>query len=522
MPNASNVRFQEVDQSFFVNSAIKGLAAVSVRTKRGPFGVTDEVITSWSQFKKIYGGEVSTYDGPTLVKRALARGAMLRINKIGNYSTISNPASLTALRGTIDETGAQFARQASTDLFNLTLKYQGADYNKLTIAITAASNGDANSFNLSITHSEDSELNELYENLKIPGNPNVQDSRYLDEIIERSQLVDVVYIDLSGAGAGPWRPVNGTWGIVGGTDGAAITDTDYNGDVGAKNGVFAFDRFNDFEVVAPLDNTNTAVLTAYGNYAGTREDCVAFLHLANSNNTVGTLQAARTALNLNTRFAAIFAGGLRINDPITNGLLKNISALGDIIGAAMRSSAEFGEWFSFAGLQRGFIPNAVAVVNNFTSLSDQNLLAQRQINLVVARNGQVYIKGNFSAQLATSRKSFLNVVKLLVYIKKSLAPTFDKYLEQPNDFRTFREIYNEVDPFLASLASEDKRALVDYVWRGDQFAAKDSDLVVNNRPDLDQGKYLAELYLKEVVSLQEFTVRIISTPSGVSFEDNLN
>jgi len=523
MPNAAQFQFQEIDQSFFVASKIRGLAAVAVRTKRGPYGVTDEVMTSWPQFKKIYGGEISTYDDPTLVKRALARGAILRINKIGHYTTIGNPATLDAVKAALDATGPNdFGYDAAVPCFNLVIKNAGADYNKVTCAIANASNGDTNSFNVTVTHSEDTELNELYENLKIVGAPTVADSNYAKVIAEGSNLVNVVYSDLSGAGAGPHRPDNGSWNMVGGTDGGTIVDTDWIGDSGAKNGVYALDRFDDFEAFGALGNDAAATLTAYGNYAKNREDCVAFLHLANSNNTVATLQSARTATNLDTRFCAFFSGGLRINHPITPGTTKDISELGDVIGAAMKSSAEYGEWYSFAGAQRGFIDNALTVVNNFTAIADQNLLAQRGINSVVAKNGQIIIKGNFTGQLASSRKSYLNVVKLLIFIRKSLSPTFDKYLEQPNDFRTFREIYNEVDPFLLSLVGNDKRALVDYAWKGDQFATKDADLEINNRADLDQGKYTAELHMKEVVSLQTLIVKIISSPSGTSFEDNLN
>lgn len=525
MPNAAKTQFNEIDESFFVDSIVKGLAAVSVRTLRGPFGVSDDIITSWPQFAKLYGSEVSSYDGPSLVKRAIARGAMLRINKMGHYTTISDATTLDAVKGTIDESGSDFAAQVismvSTKIFALTLKNPGLDYNNLTVSITAASNGDATYFNIVITHSKDSSMNELYENINIPGDPAVKDAHYLDTMAANSKTFNVVYNDMS-AQVVALRPANGTWGIHNGTDGTAPGDTDYAGSSVSKTGVYAFDKFDDFEVVAPLDRDTQVVLSAYGNYTKSRTDCVAMLHLPNSMTTVSALQAGRTALSLDTRFAYIVAGGLKINDPVTPGAIRSISELGDVIGAAMKSSAEFGQWYSFAGVQRGFIDDALGTVNNFAVQADLDSLAQRQINVVSNKNGNIVIRGNFSAQLASSRKSFMNVVKLIIFIKKSIAPIFDRYQEQPNDFRSFREIYNEVQPFLNSLKGNDKRALVDYNWAGDQFANQDSDLKVNNRPDLDQGKYHAKLSLKEVVSMQELTIDIISTPSGVSFEDNLN
>lgn len=516
MPNSANVKFNEIDQSFFVSSLIAGLAAVSVQTLRGPYGHNSAIITSWPEFAKLYGAEVVGMDGPTQVKRALSRGAKLRINKVGHYTTISNPATLDAVKATINDTVTPFAVDGATDLFDIRVKFPGVDYNNLVIQIVDASNGDTNSFNLIITHTQDSNVNETYENISIPTGSTVANSSYLKDVSSKSAILDVVYFNTTGATA-PIRPVNGTWSFTGGTNGGAIVDADYVGDA-AGTGFNAFDKFDDFEVVAALDRDTQAVLTAGATYAKNREDCVFFGHLPLSNITTTTLKAARLATTIDTRFAALFEGGIKIPSPFFENQFIDISELGDVVGAAMRSSAEFGPWWSFAGTNRGFIDNAVGVVNNFVELAKQNELAQRQINMVVNIGGQIYIKGNFSAQLASSRKSFLNVVKLIIHIKKSLRPTLERYLEQPNDFRTFREIYNEVAPFLDSLVGNEKRALIDYDWRGDQYANQESDLKINTPGDLAQGKYKVELWMKEVVSLQEFTINIISAPSGVSFE----
>lgn len=523
--NSAKLIFREIDQSFFVDSILQGLAAVTVRTKRGPFGHDGSVITSWPEFVKKYGGEVQTYPGPTLVKRAFGRGAKLRINRIGHYTSPANAASLDAVASTLDETGSDFAVMGSSvDLFDIALKpgLRGADYNNITVQILAASNGVANSFNLSFTHALEPDLNELYENITIPGKPTVIQSDYLREVIERSKLFDVTYQDIAiTALVAPIRPINGTWAMINGSDGTVPNDADYVGDAAGKTGSFAFDDYNDFDFIAALDNYNQAVLTGVGTYAKNREDHRAILKLPNSMTTTTTLSAGRVATTLDTRFAYFITGGLKIRHPFLDTVNPyEIAEIGDVVGAACKSSAEFGPWWSFAGVQRGVIDDALGVVNNFTDNTKLDLLAQKQINTVINNNGQIFIKGNFSAQLATSKKSFTSVVGLIIFLKKSLRPSLERYIEQPNDFRTFREIYNEVTPFLDSLVGGEKRALVRYEWKGDQFANTDADLKINNRADLDQGKYLAKLFLVEVVSLQQFTLDIISTSSGVQFSDN--
>lgn len=520
---SSKVQFNEVDESFFVDSPIKGLAAISVRTVRGPFGCPDNIITSWTEFAKLYGPEVSTFDGPTLAKRALGRGAMLRVNKIGHYTSPADATTLDAITATINQV-APFANQVismvNVQLFLLTLKYPGADYNNITVQITAPSNGNAAYFNIVITHATDSSLNETYQNITIPGNPAVKDCHFLDDLAANSPTFNVTYFDLSSYNV-QMIPTTGTWAIHNGSDGTAPGDNDYIGSPVSKVGVNAFDQYNDFEAFAPIDNYSNTVLEAYGQYAQSRKDCVAFLHLPNTSATVTALQSARTATTIDDRHSYFIAGGLIIPDPLVSGATRSIAEVGDVLGAAMASSKQFGPWYSFAGANRGFIQGALGVVNNFTTTADLDLLANYQINVVNNKSGTILIRGNFSGQLASSRKSFMNVVKLIIFIEKSLAPIFDGFIEEPNDFRTFSEIYNEVRPFLDSLKGNEKRALVDYDWQGDQFANQDSDLKINNRDDLDKGKYHVKLSLKEVVSMQVVTIDIISTASGTTFTSNL-
>lgn len=277
MPNAAKLVFNEVDQSFFVNSLLSGIAAVSVQTKRGPYGHNSSIITSWPEFAKIYGGEVVGMEGPTLAKRALARGAKLRVNKVGHYTAIGTPSSLDAVKATIDETGAQFARDGVVDLFNLVIKNPGADYNNIIISIVDASNGDVDAFNMLFTHSIDAVLNEKYENLKIPTGSTPSNSTYLSKVQAESILFDVTYLDTTAAVA-PVRPANGTWAMINGTNGSAIVDADYVGDP-AGTGFHAFNKHDDFEVVAALDRDTQAVLTAGAIYARDRADCVFFGHL---------------------------------------------------------------------------------------------------------------------------------------------------------------------------------------------------------------------------------------------------
>jgi len=525
MPNSAKLILQEVDQSFQVQSPLQGLNAVLLQTLRGPYGANDEIFTNEQQFRKVYGGDSPTLLGATQAIRALNNGSMLRVVKMGHYTTISDPTTLSAVKAAWDTSSTDYLVVAvGVTAARITMKYPGLDYNNLQLKITAADNGDSNYFNIEINHLLEPNLNEKYPNLTIPGTPTVNNSHYLDDIISKSRLINITYSDLS-AQTAPLNPTTGTWLATGGSNGGAVVDNDYIGN-SAGTGLHALDAYDDFECFSALDNESSAFLNAGGAYANGRQDCVFIGHLGISNTTVSSLTSLRTSLTIDTRYAYLINGGVKIKNPFITSdspTPLNLPETGDVLGIAGASSAKFGPWWSFAGIQRGSLSGDVlGVVNNFAPGGSANLdlLAQKQINCVVSISGNIYIKGNFSAQKAFSRKSFMNVVKLIIYLKKTLRPTLERYLEQPNDFRNFREIYNEVKPFLDSLKGAEKRALIDYRWDGDQFANSDEDLKINSRANLDAGKYQVNLWLKEIVSLQEFTLSIISAPSGVSFSDN--
>ena len=126
--------------------------------------------------------------------------------------------------------------------------------------------------------------------------------------------------------------------------------------------------------------------------------------------------------------------------------------------------------------------------------------------------------GNFSADTSLSQLSYLSIVKLLIFLKKSLGPTLEEYIEEPLDLRLTRAIYDRVKPFLDSLTSAESRALFDYRWNGDQDVNDVTQLQVNDPNDFQQGRYKVNLFIKAIAPLQEVTVNIILTDAGVSFE----
>jgi hypothetical protein len=612
MPNTANVNFQVTNLAQQVSTPSNGVSFVAGETVRGPFADPKDKINSWAAFVKTYGGLKDDSLFPLLCKRALDRGAILRVSRVGHYTDVTDASTLDAVKAdlpamvvltfdaalitlnqidmdingdaitpvvfsvdndttlgllateialhadvdkaevisltgddtsiiiypdnnaevvitnplvtlgasqagitTVDKAG--FVDAAGNLLFTIEPKFEGENYNNWVVSITTATNGGANYFDLSITNSVESGLDETYQNLTITGTPTVGESDYLNTLNTYSNNFTVTYYDLSSLLVAP-RPTNSSLQFKDGDDGGTTLDTDYSGDSAAKTGIFAFDAYEDsYQLVIPHKNT-TAIHTAGSAYAANRKDLVYWAHLDHLLDKTNLI-AARTALNIDSKFTAFFSGGVKVLHPVTNDELL-IPEVADLMANAALSDQNFGPWYSFAGYNRGVITNAIGLGgSNYgtpASFADLNDIANAQINMSVIKDSNIMLWGNFSGQLPNDPEKYLNIVRLIIYLQKSLKPTLERYIEEPNDIPTFKRIYYTVKPFLDSLLTN--RAVFEYEWQGDQDATDLNSLQVNDPNDVSLGKYKVNFLIKPIASMQEISVNIIIAPAGVSFD----
>lgn len=496
MPNSAKVQFNIKNFTPGVSVPASGIFYVMGITKRGPIKRPDLfVITNWPQFERIFGGLLDTTDFPLLCQRALLRGAQLRVCRISAAAT----AAVKAPAKSINNGDA-----SPKALFTARPKYEGADYNKVAIEIKAASNGQTTAWDMAITHSSEPELNEYYPNIAAFNKDIANNQSCLDEVKSMSQLVDFTYNDCSAATL-LIPAVAAASAFTGGVDPAGFVPADYSGALTSFNGV------DDGMILAIPEQDDDAINAAAATYATNRGDLVFFAHLPNSLTTAADLKTERTTIASNTKHLALFGGGIRIREPKTL-MEKPMSEMGDVLGLAAYVHNTYGPWFSLAGQNKGSVSDAIGVVNNFGTpggFGDLNLLANSQINMMIQKNGIVQLSGNFSGQYANNQEKFLSVVFLVIWLKKTIKPVLEEYLEEPNDTQTFKKIYFHLKPFLDSLSSPDKRAIYKYEYYGDQDANSIDDLQVNNKVDVQNGKYKINLKIWPIPSLQELTFNLM-------------
>lgn len=404
-------------------------------------------------------------------------------------------------------------------LFKIYGKYAGEDYNNILVTIKAATNTNADYFNLEVTLTNDALVIEKFENLKVV-NASIAGSTYLDIINTQSNLISIQYADTS-AFTYQLRPTNSVYSLAGGADGGAPVLADYVGDQAAGTGFYAFDPFEDSYALAcpEISEDDLAGISVAGEaYATLRKDLRYYQHLDNTNTTAALLIAEKPSIDSP---AIIFtAGGLSITHPISS-LPVEISELADVLGNMAHIHRVYKVWTAFFGPDYGVLNNCLGVVNNFgapAKFLDLDLLAQNRINMVIKRAGKTMLWDDYTSQVDPSPENFACLENLIIYLQKILGPVLEKFLGKPTDFQLLRDIYFSVKPIIDDVQTG--RGISSYLWQGDQFATAFADLEVNTAADMALGKTKMNLRIVCIAPLKEISVSIILTKAGVTFETN--
>ncbi len=155
---------------------------------------------------------------------------------------------------------------APADIVHVTAKYEGTAGNNMTATVAAASDGDSNHFNLTVTVTGASgTTTETFKNLNYSGVGS--DSA---PVFTNSLLVGAITKTVAG------RPANATTSFSGGTDGSSIVSGDYVGTQGTGNKGVALLESKPCNVVCVDDPGNSlraavnAGLQAHAVYKGDR------------------------------------------------------------------------------------------------------------------------------------------------------------------------------------------------------------------------------------------------------------
>ena len=553
MSNSPILKFNLKNNNVESTVPLNGVSVVLARTTKGPQNDPSTLISSLSQFSKVYGKEIVPDGSISNIEKALAGGSTLRIVRVqGSDAT-------KGLVGTKDKDLFSIQVGSIKIGFGLQTKYKGDSIGSgSTYTFQAALNGSSVVYKV-----VDADGNTILDSgtmftfkSKDDNNAAVFDYLALSNFFQSNQYFEPIITTPNGQ----ITSIEGMIDWLGTVDGSnqtitvqfnsaelTTTYTSVNGTPGNQGTTptlqdweTAFESildFNDmYQVIAShihqhLPTDSVEFHSFVKTYADKLQEWIYYIECPKINDTKAKMIAwMNTTLAAvgHSMFIAYFGAGIKYYN--NAGILKDCDVLGSVIGLGDASAINYGPYKSFAGMNRGTLPDALGPVSpNYGSPSrydDINDLAHSYLNLIVVKDtkssGKVaMLWHNFTSQVKQDSFRFISNVRLVLYMKKQFRPIIESYFEEPNIWGSWKRLYLEAKPIIDDLVTNE--AITDPNWIGDQDATSWSDLQINNEADARQGKYHAQFKFKDVATMQEITLDLVidqaSKESSVSISN---
>lgn len=574
MPNSPSVKFSFENNNVQASTPLLGVSCLLARTTKGPYDDPSELLSTYPQFQRVYGSEIVPDGSVSNIEKALNGGSKLRIIRVLGKGATKGVVEPTVARMISEDDLEGYSAEPTPAKPKTIFKLTDGTVT-LGMGLVTKGYGDpigsGDTFKVGIQKQANSILYTIYsangsilENgtvvtykTKDANNLTSVDYLALSRFKTNSQYIEPVLVEThedikSWDTMINWLTTNvdqtdSNFSITLGDTAITNQEVQLSGTIGNAGGeptadewVSSLEALKDYVDVYQFSCSHIhqhleasealKVHQAAAQLVKDLEEYTYYVEVPKSeDNTLKmTAWVDQMVGSLgNSKYISYFGGGLKYYN--YDGNLQDSDVMGTIIGLGDASASAYGPWKSFAGMNRGLIPDGKGpVCQNYGSPSryqELNKLAQSYINVIVVKDTrtsgkQTMLWHNFTSQVKQDSERFLSIVRLNLYIKKNLRPILENYIEEPNIWNTWKDIYLEVKPLLDSLVDQD--AMSEYTWIGDQDASSYSDLSVNNEADVRQGKYKAVLKYKDIVAMQDITINVIidSVSKAVSISEN--
>lgn len=543
MPNTPQVKFNIINNNVEESSPLQGISIVLARTTKGLPNDPGTLISSISQFERTYGKEIVPDGSKSNIEMALKLGSKLRVirvmgsgasqGQVGNLFTVEiggKSASLKLVtKGYGDPIGTGSTFTVNTKKQGNTIYYEVIDANGTSVLDSGPVFTYLSSDNgLNLTSIDYLALSNW-----ISSNPYFQAS-ISTEVEELKSLESFLQWLAENDGTNNEITVTPTSSLEGSIGEAGGTPTIAEWKASAE---YIRDYTDAYNVLASHASSHLTDSNAYQLYKAIKEICDEldefrfFIEIPkykggstpmSDDDIVAWKKSCANTIG-HSKWVSYYAGGLIYNN--TYGIPQASDVGGTVLGLADASATNYGYDKSFAGLNRGIAQDAQGPVSpNYGSpgrVHSLEKLAQESINIFVIRDTPSFGKRtllwhNFTDQVKQDSFRFLGNTGLVLNIKKTLRPILESYIEEPNIWSTWRDIYLRVRPYIDSWV--DNNALTDPVWNGDQDASSWNDLTINTEEAARQGHYKIRFSFKDIVALQDITLDLVIDKASKSVQ----
>jgi hypothetical protein len=556
MPSTPKIDFNFVNNNVEVSTPQKGVSTVLARTTKGPVLDPSVLITSVTQFKREFGEELVPNGSKSNIEAALERGSKLRIIRVVGPGSTNGQVNTgkPCFTITVDNkvVGVKLTTRRAGEAIGtdktFSVKFAVVN-NTLGYEVVNAGGQPIISGPVFTFKTQDANNNTSVDYLALAS--WIQNNPYFK--------VAMVDLDTSGEETTPvsieaflnkLAKIDGTSTAIS-VDIKAATAAGTIGEVETSQPTSA-QWIAALEYIKDYTDSYNVIISHLDQHIGNTEAVKVYIALRtildeinefrgfieipwydSDGVTVRTLdsivqlaQQLQSAIG-HSKWISYFAGGLKYSNSF--GLQQNSDVLGTVLGLADTSATGYGYNYSFAGVNRGVVPDAGGpVVPNFGSparFKDLETLANNYVNIFVVKDTPSFGKRtllwhNFTSQVKNDSFRFIGNTGLILNIKKTLRTILESYIEEPNIWNTWSDIYAVVKPIIGNWV--DSNAITEPKWMGDQDASSWKDLKVNTEEAVRQGKYHVVFTFKDVVSMQQVTVDVVLEKASKSITMDVN
>jgi hypothetical protein len=419
--------------------------AVVAPFAQGPETVT--LVNSWYEFTKYFGGYNASYPATFQVGAYFANGGKeLYVQRLLKSDAVAASVSL------VDS--------GSTARVTVTSKNAGTDGNNLRVVVTAGS--VASTYTLTLLKESgiannitDDILLERYENVIFD---DATSSDFGPTVINTVSPNISVAVITGYAGQGI---VSTTYPLTSGTNGSAVTSTDYTNYKASGSSVF--ERFSPLDrplvvflpgIWAALASGEVAAIDAATSWAASNNGFVVIetaeaLTVANAITAAGSLT--------DTSFGAVYYPHVYIADPVGRGTgsLRLIGPSGAVAGLYMTTDASRGVFKAPAGIQTT-VANVVAVEKSFTSteLDSMNASTSPVNPLRQIPGAGLSVMGARTLKQDGTANKYVNMRRSLIYISKQLKNNTEFAIFENNDEALWARVRSTLNVFLTEYKNQ--------------------------------------------------------------------
>lgn len=260
------------------------------------------------------------------------------------------------------------------------------------------------------------------------------------------------------------------------------------------------------DIIALPGQHNIAVTDHVRSLANSRRDLFYVMDLSGS--TRNEVIANLNAREIDDNYSSGYYPDLIYSDTQNNRMVRVAPSVG-VVGALAYNDRVAQAFFAPAGMNRGGLVQ-FGIVDTVDRLNreDRDALYDARINPITKFPVEgIVIFGQKTLQLRPSALDRVNVRRLLILAKRTIAGFARQMLFEPNNPATWTRFVNRVNPVLEQ-------------YRRDQGINRFRvimDTTTNTNDVIDRNEMRGKIFLEPVRAAEYITIDFIITPSGVAF-----